>query len=126
MTTQKFIILFCGVFALGFAVFHAFFWKLFNWKEDLKKINVVNRAILQIANLRLIHVFLFVAFVCFVFPEELYTTNMGKAFLVAGSLFWLGRLIEQFIFLNIKNRMVNFLSFLFAIGTILFALPLFV
>jgi len=27
-----------GIFNLLFAVFHLFFWKLFNWKDELKSI----------------------------------------------------------------------------------------
>ncbi len=78
---------------------------------------------MQIANLRLIYFFVFVAAACFIFPDELATTTFGHFFLVGMSLFWLGRTIEQFIFLRIDHPMVHLLTYLFIIGTILFALP---
>ena len=119
------IIYLCGFHSLGFAIFHLFFWKLFKWKTDLQNISKPNKGIIQIANIRLIYIFLFTAFLCFFFTQDLYTTNLGKAFLIGGSLFWLGRTIEQFIFLRIKHRLIHLLTALFVLGTILFLLPLF-
>jgi len=46
-----------GIFNLLFAVFHLFFWKLFNWKYELKSISFVNRNIMQVLNLCLAFVF---------------------------------------------------------------------
>jgi len=114
----------CGVHSLGFAVFHILFWKIFNWKADLKTASVATRAIIQIANLRLIHVFCLVGILCFLFPGELVQTNLGRAVLLGMSLFWLGRLVEQFIFLRYNRPMIHVLSGLFALGAVLFALPL--
>lgn len=115
----------CGVFSLGFAVFHAFFWKIFDWKNDLRTNSIANRAIIQIANLCLIYLFLFIAFVCFAFPNELITSKLGNAFLLGVSLFWLLRTAWQFVFLPYNHRMVHLLTVLFVMGTILFALPVF-
>lgn len=114
----------CGIYSVGFAVFHVFFWRLFDWKNDLKKLSVANRAILQISNIRLIYILLLVAFLCFLFPTELTTSSLGKTFLAGMSLFWFGRTIEQFIFLRVNKTFVHVLTILFVIGTILFALPL--
>lgn len=114
----------CGIYMLLFGVFHILFWKFFNWKSELKKLSLSNRAIMQILNLRIIYYFFFVAFVCFVFPNELYTTNLGKVFLAGNSIFWIGRAIEQFVFLRVNHLEVHVLTFLFIIGIILFALPL--
>ncbi len=118
------IIYLCGLHSLGFAIFHMFFWKLFKWNTDLQKISKSNRAIIQIANLRLIYIFLFTAFMCFFFTQDLYSSNIGKAFLIGGSLFWLGRTIEQFIFLKINYSLVHVLTILFVLGIILFLMPL--
>lgn len=122
-STVKYIIYLCGIYALGFAVFHAFFWKLFDWKNDLKKITIANRAIIQIANLRLIYIFLGIAAFCFTFPKELLATKLGNAFLLGIAIFWMGRTIEQYVFLKVKNRMVNMLTALFILGAVLFASP---
>ncbi len=116
----------CGIYSVGFAIFHMYFWKLFRWKRDLQSLSPANRAIIQIANLRLIYIFLFVAAICFLFPIELLETSLGNFFLAGNALFWLGRTIEQFLFLKINHKMVHALTFLFILGIALFALPLFI
>ncbi|MBA3986228.1 MAG: hypothetical protein H0X63_06585 [Flavobacteriales bacterium] len=116
----------CGIYSVGFAVFHIYFWKLFRWKKELQNLSPANRGILQIANLRLIYIFLFVASTCFLFPVELIETKLGNFFLVGNALFWLGRTIEQFIFLKINHKMVHVLTALFILGIALFTLPLFI
>jgi len=121
---KDFIIYLGGLHSLGFAIFHMFFWKLFKWDTDLEKISKPNRAIMQIANLRLIYIFLFFSFICFFFTQDLYTTRIGKAFLLGSSLFWIGRTIEQYIFLKINHYLIHILTFLFITGAILFILPL--
>ncbi len=117
------IVYLCGIHAFGFAVFHMFFWKLFKWKTGLATISKPNRAILQIANIQLIFLLVFVGVVCFCFTKDLYQTNLGRVFLIAISIFWLVRTIQQFIFLRINHWMVHMLTVLFVIGTVLAALP---
>jgi len=119
------VIILCGFYCLGLALFHSLFWRLFDWKNDLAKLKAHNRGIMQIFNTRLIYFFLFVAAGCFFFTEELATTRLGHYFLIGMSLFWLGRTIEQFIFLRIDHPMVHLLTYVFLVGTILFAIPVF-
>jgi hypothetical protein len=125
MNTIQILIYTCGIHSIALAIFHVLFWRLFNWKRDLQNLSFANRAIMQILNCRLIYFFLFTAFVCFFYSEELVTTSLGKVFLGGLSLFWLGRTVEQVIFLGYKNKYVNLLTVIFVIGAILFALPLF-
>lgn len=115
-----------GLHSFGFAAFHVAFWKLFDWKRDLARTSVANRAILQILNLRLIYVFLGAGVACFAFTGDLLHTTLGRAMLGFMALFWIGRLIEQFVFLRVRHPMVHVLSALFAVGAVLFALPLLV
>jgi hypothetical protein len=121
---MKTIVFLCGLYSVAFAIFHTLFWRLFAWKKELTKLSFANKAIVQILNTRLIYFFLFVAFICFVYPDELLTTNLGKVFLAGISLFWLGRTIEQFVFLKVKNPLIHILTAIFIVGTILFAIPL--
>jgi hypothetical protein len=122
---KELLVYLCGLHSLGFAVFHAFFWRLFDWKSELRRVGRVNRGIFQILNLRLIYVFAFAAALCFLYPGELHATRLGRVFLLGGSLFWAGRLLEQFVFLRIDHPLVHLLTVLFALGAVLFALPLF-
>lgn len=123
METKIILLYICGLHALGFAIFHMAFWRLFDWKNDLKKLKLANRAIIQIANLRLIYIFLGIGFVCLYLPEELINTVPGRIILIGMSGFWLGRAIEQFIFLKVSHWMVHVLTALFLVGTVLFLLP---
>jgi len=119
----KTIILLGGLYNFGLAIFHLFFWKIFNWGSDLKKLSFANRAIMQILNVQVIVYFVFTGVVCFVFPTELLHTKLGTYFLGGTSLFWFVRTIQQFIFLNVNQYKIHILTLIFLIGTILFALP---
>lgn len=113
-----------GVHSLAFAIFHAGFWKLFGWRQTLRTATVADRAILQILNLRLIYVLLGVGVLCLAFTDDLLHTGLGRALLLGMSLFWVGRTIEQFVFLRINRPFVHVLTVLFVIGALLFAAPL--
>ncbi len=118
------ILFLCGLYNLGFALFHMLFWKLFRWDEDLKKVSFVNSRIMQILNIQIIFYFVFVAVLCFIFPSEIVTTTLGKYFLAGTSLFWLIRTFQQFIFFKTNNLRINILTIIFITGAILFALPI--
>lgn len=117
------MILLCGIYALCFAIFHSQFWKLFDWKNDLKLLTHTNRTILHISNICLIYFFLFVALICFIYPQELLTTSIGNFFLGGMSVFWLIRTIQQFIFLKINHPMVHLLTYILILGVLIFAIP---
>ncbi|MBL0303753.1 MAG: hypothetical protein IPQ23_18970 [Cytophagaceae bacterium] len=118
------IIFICGIYNIGFAIFHTGFWKIFHWNQDLKKLRFENKAIIQILNIQIIYFFLFTAIICFAFPDELLNTAIGKWFLVGNSIFWILRTINQFIFLRSKHFMVHVLTIIFILGSFLFVFPL--
>ncbi|MEO6039246.1 MAG: hypothetical protein ABIQ93_12610 [Saprospiraceae bacterium] len=115
----------CGLYSLAMAVFHLYFWRLFRWKDQLYLLHPGNRAIVQILNVRLIYVFVCMAVLCFFYQQALLETGLGHAILVGCSLFWVGRTIEQFIYLRrIYHWVVHVLTAIFVLGAVLFALPL--
>jgi len=120
---MKTILLMCGLYNIGFALFHFGFWKIFEWNKDLKKLSFANKAIMQILNIQICYYFLFTAFICFAFPNELLTTKLGNWFLIGCSLFWLIRTLQQFVFLRANHYKIHILTFIFLIGTVLFSLP---
>jgi hypothetical protein len=121
---MKTLILLCGFYNIAFAIFHISFWKIFHWNSDLKKLSFANKAVMQLLNVQIIYYFIFVAFICFVFPTELLTTKFGNLFLGGTSLFWLIRTIQQFIFLRANHYKIHILTIIFLIGALLFALPI--
>ena len=121
--TDNTILTLCCVHSFGFAGFHIAFWALFRWPRTLASTTSANRAILQIANVQLIWVFLCVGGLCLRFPGALIRTALGRAVLLGMSGFWAIRLIQQFVFLRVNHPLVHTLSVLFALGVVLFALP---
>ncbi|WP_374012182.1 hypothetical protein [Pseudoxanthomonas koreensis] len=117
-------LLLCAVHSFGFAAFHLAFWKLFGWKRELAKVGLPTRAITQILNLRLVYVFLGVGTACLLLPAELRGTTLGRGLLGFMVLFWVGRTVEQLVFLRVNHRLVHLLTGLFVLGAVLFALPL--
>jgi len=117
-------IVICGIFSLGFALFHMGFWRLFHWREQLSKLHFANRGIMPILNIQLIFFFLFTATICFVFPHELAQTPLGHAFLLGNALFWALRTLMQFVYLRADHPLIHLLTFLFVLGTVLFTFPL--
>ena len=120
MDTLTVLLWLCAVHSLGFALFHVAFWKLFDWPRSLRSTTLANRAIIQILNTRLIWVLLCVTAALALLPGEIIGTRLGRALLAAMALFWVGRTIEQFIFLRINDRRVHVLTALFLLGAVLF------
>jgi hypothetical protein len=110
-----------GLYSLAFAVFHMLFWRVFRWKADLQRLIPVNRAIIQVLNLRLIYVFLVVGLATVLFPVALLSTEFGMFILGAVSLFWFMRAIEQIIFFGLHSVASIALFWVFLIGSGLFA-----
>lgn len=118
------IIYICGVYNMLFALFHLFFWKIFKWESELKKLHFSNKAIMQILNLRITYVFLFMSFIYFYYAQEMVSSELGHVIIAGMGIFWLGRTIEQFVFFNFKSKRVNMLTIVFLLGTIIHFLPL--
>ncbi len=121
---MKTLIYIGGFYCLAFALFHLAFWKLFDWKTELPKLNSINRGVMQVLNLRLTYIFFVFAFLCFFFAEDLLETNLGNVILGAISLFALMRAVEQLIFWKIEKIGAAFFV-IFLLGAGIFAAPLF-
>jgi len=121
--SSEFIILIGGIYNLGFAIFHLFFWRLFQWKKDLPKLTFINRSVMQILNLCLTFVFLLMAYISFFYVSELRQTNLGKTLLIGFSLFWFLRMIEQVIFFGMRNSISIVLTIIFLLGSVIYLIP---
>ncbi len=110
-----------GAYNFLFAIFHMFFWKLklFNWEEELPKMSALNSAVMQVINLCLIVIFLLAGFISFYHNHDLTNTSLGKTLLIGFSIFWLLRLIEQFIFFGYRGPLPG----IFLLGFLLYAIP---
>jgi hypothetical protein len=122
---MKTLIIIGGFLWLAFFVFHMFFWKLFDWKHDLEKLNDTNKAVMQVLNLCLMLCFLIFAYVSIFQADELLTSNLGKALLIGMILFGLFRAIEQIIFFDLKHIRSKIVLLVALLGTTIYAIPLY-
>ncbi len=113
-TTAAILIKLGGWMSLGWLIFHCFFWRLFDWKSQLRKMSAVNRGVTQVLNLCLSFVFLLFALVSLLYADELLKPGLGRAALAGMGVFWLLRLIEQPVFFGF-SRVSNIFSLLFAV-----------
>jgi len=117
-----------GIHSLLFALFHCLFWQKLNWKKALACLDATNNAVLQILNLRIIFIFFFHTYLCLFHTVALLTSSIGRVLLVGSAMFWLGRTIEQFIFIKklpFNNPFSYLLTVLFITGSIVYLIPLF-
>lgn len=125
---NKMLLLIGGFHSLFFAIFHCMFWNKLDWKNQLSRLSKTNSAVMQILNLRIISLAALHALMCFRYENELLTTPLGNAILMGSSLFWIGRMIEQFIFyksLSFKQPINIFVTALFIMGGVIYLIPLF-
>ena len=113
-----------GIYNLGFAVFHLFFWKLFHWQEDLTSLTHINRSVMQILNLCLMFVFVLFGYISLFHSTELLARGLGRVLLSGIALFWFLRMIEQVFFFGLQNKLSVALTVLFFAGVLLYLLPL--
>jgi len=114
-----------GVFGLVFFVFHLFFWTLFDWKNDLKKLTGLNRGVMQVLNICLTFVFLVFAVLSILFSEEMLRPGLGKSLTFSIGLLWLFRASLQPLFFEFKSTVSKAFFFVFLIGSALYLIPLF-
>ncbi len=124
MSNPGTLLILAGFHSLAFAVFHTAFWRLFSWGSQLPRLTPVNRGILQVLNLCLTFVFAAFGLLVLMYRSELLITPFGRAFLAVISLFWVLRLVMQFVFFSYRHWASVLLSALFVLGALLHGLPL--
>lgn len=112
-----------GLFNIALVIFHLSFWRLFNWRDELKSISFLNSAIMQVLNISLTLVFAIFACISFVHTEELLSTPLGNSLLALMALFWLARSIQQIIFFGLRPPLSRMFLLIFITGFALYAIP---
>lgn len=112
-----------GIYNILFALFHTGFWKMFNWKAELEKLDFNNKWAMQILNIQTIYYLIFTAVICFVFKNELLTTRVGKWLLIGMAGFWFVRAMEQFVYWEMGAVSTIIMVLFFLSGSGLFLVP---
>jgi len=87
-----------GIILIFLGLFHLSFWEIFNWQEELPKLNEENRGIMQLSTVGFVCVFLSFGTILIRYRTEIANTKLGNALLLALSFFFLIRTIGEFIF----------------------------
>ncbi len=86
-----------GVLLLLLAFLHVIFPRYFKWKVELGAINPINRQMMYVhAFFIALGVFL-MGLLCLTSPNELMTTILGRRISLGLTIFWITRLIIQFV-----------------------------
>lgn len=83
---------------VALAAFHLGFWRLFRWREELPKLQLTNRGVMQVLNLMLTFVFLLIASIQVLLAGEMAGSATGRALLAGMAVFWLVRAALQPVF----------------------------
>ena len=121
---DEILLLIGGIYNLLFAVFHLLFWKIFDWKNDLALLTLVNRAIMQVINLCLTFVFIIFGVISLLHPNQMIGTDLGQTLIFLIAVFWFLRATEQIIFFKLNNWISWAFLFIFLIGTGLYGVIL--
>jgi len=76
-----------AIYNIIFGIFHLYFWKLLNWKEQLKRVSSNNKAVVQTLNICLTFIFFLNAYIFFFYTDEIQTTEIGRILLIGIGLF---------------------------------------
>lgn len=111
-----------AVFNIAFALFHVAFWRLFRWPEELQRVGIANRGIMQVLNLSLIFLFLLIGCVFALFPRDIVETGLGQFLLLGMTWFWLVRAVYQPLFFGWFHPLSTSLFGVFLLGAAVHAL----
>jgi hypothetical protein len=86
-----------GILLIILAIIHIVFPKRFNWKEELSSLSLINRQMMYVHTFFIAITVLLMGLLCFTSSKELIETDLGKKICFGLALFWLIRLITQFL-----------------------------
>ena len=92
-----------GVINLLFAIFHLFFWNLFDWQHSLASLSLDNSAIMQVLNIHTAYTLAVFFIISFVFSNEMITTKFGQMFSMAIAGFWILRAVNEAVFWDLSS-----------------------
>ena len=79
------------------ALAHGFFPAYFNWKYDLAKLSLINRQMMEVHTFFIALMVLLMGILCLTSAEELLETPFGNRISIGLGIFWLIRLLIQFV-----------------------------
>lgn len=85
-----------GVILIFLALVHVIFPRYFNWKVELKSLNLINRQMMLVHTFFIALTVFLMGLLCLTNSKDLIETNLGKQISLGFGLFWTVRLFIQF------------------------------
>lgn len=85
-----------GIILIVLALVHFIFPRYFNWKVELKTLNLINRQMMIVHTFFIALTVFLMGIICLINSKDLVETNLGKQVSLGFSLFWTARLFIQF------------------------------
>lgn len=101
--SQHILLRVAGSISLLFAIFHMLFFKIFNWAETLACLDKSNWAIFQTLNLGGIMMVVMIAYFSLFKANDLISNRLSLPLLVFFSLFYLIRIVAEFLFFGFSG-----------------------
>lgn len=91
-----------GFLLMALALVHSIFPKYFSWKDELIKLSLVNRQMMQVHTFFIAFVVFLMGLLCVTSYTDLIHTPLGKRIALGFSVFWGIRMIFQFFIYSPK------------------------
>jgi hypothetical protein len=85
-----------GVVLIVLALVHLVFPKYFNWKNELTRLSLINKQMMQVHTLFIAVTVFLMGLLCITSAQELITTVLGRKVCLGFGAFWTLRLLVQF------------------------------
>ena len=121
-STAALLIKIGGYASIGWLIFHLMFWRIFDWRAELKHLTYVNSGTMQVMNLCLSFIFLFFAFLSLRHTNELLTAGIGRTITIGIGAFWMFRFVLQPLFWG-TSLTSSLVAFLFVLMSLCYLAP---
>lgn len=112
---NKNLLIIGGILNLFVSIFHAMFWKLYGWPENLSCLSFDDQARMQVLDILLMLVFAFFAYISLFHYKAMLSSSLGRGISKFIILFYFVRIITQLIFweaLLVKSIVIMILCLL--------------
>lgn len=92
---MKFHLNIVGCIFVFLGVAHAIFPRYFNWREELTKLSLINRQMMQVHTFFIAVVVVMIGILCLLASDELISTHLGGQIAAGLACFWGLRLVVQ-------------------------------
>jgi|TARA_B110000261_G_scaffold160329_1_gene199758 hypothetical protein len=86
-----------GYLLILLSIVHVIFPRYFNWKEELKTLSLINQELMKVHTFFIALVVLLIGMLCLISTAEMIYTDLGKTVSLGIGIFWVIRLVFQFV-----------------------------